>query len=63
MNFYNISKIIFINILLLVFLIIVLEFSTGNKIYKKKLNCRYLLCSVNLTYKNDLYDGKKILII
>ena len=59
MNFYNISKIIFINILLLVFLIIVLEFSTGNKIYKKKLNCRYLLCSVNLTYKNDLYDGKK----
>lgn len=59
MNLHKISKIFFINILIFIFLILVLELSLGNKIYKKKLNCKYLLCSINLVYKNDLYDGKK----
>ena len=59
MNIYKIIKILFINILLFFFLIIFLELTLGNKIYKKKLNCEYLLCSANLTYKNNLYDGKK----
>ena len=62
MNIYKISKIFFINILIFVFLIIVLEFILGNKIHKKKLNCIYLLCSVNLIYKNDLYEGKQHII-
>ena len=59
MNIYKICKIIFINILFFIFLIIVIELILGNKIYKKKLKCEYLLCSVNLTYKNDLYSGTK----
>lgn len=59
MNIYKIFKIIFINILFFIFLIIVIELILGNKIYKKKLKCEYLLCSVNLTYKNDLYSGTK----
>ena len=59
MNIYKISKIVFINIFFFVFLIMVIELILGNKIYKKKLNCEYVLCSVNLTYKNDLYNGIK----
>ena len=59
MNIYKISKIVFINIFFFVFLIMVIELILINKIYKKKLNFEDVLCSVNLTYKNDLYSGTK----
>lgn len=61
MNIYRVFKIFFINLLTFFSLIIFLELILGNKLYKK-LNCEYLLCSANLTYNNNLYDGKKNII-
>ena len=55
---YKITKILTINILILLSIISTLELITGNKIYSEKLNCGYLLCSADRSYKNNLYEGK-----
>ncbi len=55
---YKIIKILSINILILFLIILILELIMGNKIYSEKLNCGYLLCSAEHSYKNNLYDGK-----
>ena len=34
------------------------ELFFGTKLFSNKLNCTYLLCSANYSYKNDLYDPK-----
>ena len=56
---YKLLKIFIINFLILVSIILILELIMGNKIYPEKLNCGYLLCSTNHSYKNNLYEGKK----
>ena len=53
------SKIFLINLIVFLLLLLVFEIFLGNKIYPNKLNCAYLLCSANHSYKNDLYEGKK----
>ena len=57
----KIIKIFLVNITIFLLLIIVLELVYGNKIYPNKLNCGYLLCSSNYTYKNNLYEGKNFI--
>ncbi len=56
---YKILKIFIINFLILVSIILILELIMGNKVYSEKLNCGYLLCSAEHSYKNNLYEGKK----
>ncbi len=56
---YKILKIFIINFLILASIILILELIMGNKIYSEKLNCGYLLCSAEHSYKNNLYKGKK----
>ena len=54
-------KIFLVNITIFLLLIIILELIYGNKIYPNKLNCGYLLCSNNHSYKNNLYEGKNFI--
>ena len=56
---YKILKIFIINFLIFSSIILILELIMGNKIYSEKLNCGYLLCSADHSYKNNLYEGKK----
>lgn len=56
---YKILKIFIINFSILVSIILILELIMGNKVYSEKLNCGYLLCSTDHSYKNNLYEGKK----
>ena len=56
------SKLFLINLIVFLLLLLVFEIFLGNKIYPNKLNCAYLLCSANHSYKNDLYEGKKYII-
>lgn len=49
-------KILLINFLIFILLISIIELAFGNKLFSKKLDCTYLLCSANYSYKNDLYE-------
>ncbi len=49
-------KIIFINLIIFLILFTVLEIFSGSLLFKKKLNCHYLLCNQEYTYKNNLYE-------
>ena len=51
------TKILLINFIVFVGVILFLEIILGNKIYPNKLNCGYLLCSADHSYKNSLYQG------
>ena len=51
-------KILLINFLIFILLITIIELAFGNKLFSKKLDCTYLLCSANYYYKNDLYEPK-----
>jgi len=50
------SKILLINIFILLSLVLIAELISGNKLFSNKLNCTYLLCSANHSYKNNLYE-------
>ena len=49
-------KIVSINFIIFLFLYILLEIFSGNLLFKNKLNCSYLLCNQEYTFKNKLYE-------
>ncbi len=49
-------KIVFINLIVFVFLYTLIEIFSGTLFFKNKLNCNYLLCNKEYTFKNSLYE-------
>ena len=56
MKIFHYLKIASINFIIFFLLYILLEIFSGTLLFKKKLNCNYLLCDQKYTFKNELYE-------
>ena len=56
MKILHYLKIASINFIIFLFIYILLEIFSGTLLFKKKLNCSYILCNQEYTFKNKLYE-------